>query len=111
MAETPGLEPGAPSPALAHRDELGQHLEIFRPPGGALHADRPVEAEDENTDVVLSLANGPDRELRIQVYYGRETDTVVIVLCGGDKRSQPRNIERAEVYWRDHRSRNHEQQG
>lgn len=56
-------------------------------------------------------------ELRIhvgpgyRVYYGREGDAVVILLCGGDKRSQARDIERAGAYWRDHRSRNHDQQG
>lgn len=52
-------------------------------------------------------------ELRIhagpgyRIYYGREGDTVVILLCGGDKGSQARDIERAEAYWRDCRSRDH----
>ena len=52
-------------------------------------------------------------ELRIhvgpgyRVYYGREGETVVILLCGGAKRSQARDIERAEAYWRDYRSRDH----
>ena len=56
-------------------------------------------------------------ELRIhvgpgyRVYYGREGDAVVILLCGGDKRSQARDIERAEAYWRDHRSPNHDKKG
>jgi putative addiction module killer protein len=50
-------------------------------------------------------------ELRIhagpgfRVYYGREGHAIVILLCGGDKGSQARDIERAEAYWRDHRSR------
>jgi putative addiction module killer protein len=42
-----------------------------------------------------------------RIYYGREGDTVVILLCGGDKGSQARDIERAEAYWRDYRSRDH----
>ena len=52
-------------------------------------------------------------ELRIhvgpgyRVYFGREGDTTVILLCGGDKRSQARDIERAEAYWRDYRSQDH----
>jgi len=50
-------------------------------------------------------------ELRIQfgpgfrVYFGREDDAVVILLCGGDKSTQARDIERARDYWRDYRSR------
>jgi len=49
-------------------------------------------------------------ELRIhagpgyRVYFGREGDAVVILLCGGDKGSQARDIERAQDYWRDYRS-------
>jgi putative addiction module killer protein len=51
------------------------------------------------------------QELRIhtgpgyRVYFGREGETVVILLCGGGKGSQERDIERAQAYWRDHRSR------
>lgn len=50
-------------------------------------------------------------ELRIhfgpgyRVYYAREGDDVVILLCGGDKGSQARDLERAHAYWRDYRSR------
>ncbi len=53
-------------------------------------------------------------ELRIhagpgyRIYFGRDGDTVVILLCGGDKGSQTRDIERAQQYWRDYRSRSHE---
>jgi putative addiction module killer protein len=53
------------------------------------------------------------QELRIhfgpgfRVYFGREGDAVVILLCGGDKGTQDRDIERAKDYWRDHRSRSH----
>jgi putative addiction module killer protein len=50
-------------------------------------------------------------ELRIhagpgyRVYVGREGGAVVILLCGGDKGSQERDIERAQDYWRDFMSR------
>jgi putative addiction module killer protein len=56
-------------------------------------------------------------ELRIhtgpgyRIYYGREGDAIVILLCGGDKGSQDRDIERAEEYWRDHRSQKHDEKG
>lgn len=51
------------------------------------------------------------QELRVhtgpgyRVYFGREGEAVVILLCGGDKSSQDRDIERAQEYWRDHGSR------
>ena len=53
-------------------------------------------------------------ELRIhygpgyRVYYGELERVVVILLCGGTKRSQHRDIERAKMYWRDLRSRRHD---
>ncbi|KPJ82994.1 MAG: hypothetical protein AMS19_05975 [Gemmatimonas sp. SG8_23] len=53
-------------------------------------------------------------ELRIhfgpgfRVYFGREGASMVILLCGGDKGSQERDIDRAVEYWRDHRSRSHD---
>ena len=43
-----------------------------------------------------------------RVYFGREGNAVVILLCGGDKSTQSRDIERAHDYWRDYRSRDHE---
>jgi putative addiction module killer protein len=53
------------------------------------------------------------QELRIpfgpgfRIYFGREGDSVVILLSGGDKSTQTRDIDRAKEYWRDYRSRDH----
>lgn len=50
-------------------------------------------------------------ELRIdvgpgyRVYYARSGKTVVLLLCGGAKKTQDADIDRACVYWRDWRSR------
>lgn len=33
-----------------------------------------------------------------QVYFGQVGNTIVLLLCGGDKSSQGRDIERAKVY-------------
>jgi len=57
---------------------------------------------------------GGVQELRIpvgpglRVYFGREGDSVVILLYGGEKSTQARDIESAQDYWRDYRSRDHE---
>jgi putative addiction module killer protein len=51
------------------------------------------------------------QELRVsfgpgyRVYFGRHGNTVVILLCGGDKGSQTRDIAKAREFWRDYRSR------
>jgi putative addiction module killer protein len=50
-------------------------------------------------------------ELRIdagagyRVYCGRHGDTFVILLCGGDKASQAKDIERAKEFWADWKRR------
>ena len=48
---------------------------------------------------------GGVHELRVnfgpgyRVYYGIDGETVVVLLCGGDKSSQKRDIEKAKEYW------------
>ncbi|WP_404790577.1 type II toxin-antitoxin system RelE/ParE family toxin [Altericista sp. CCNU0014] len=50
-------------------------------------------------------------ELRIffgpgyRVYFGEEAGNMVVVLCGGDKDSQSRDIEAAKVYWKEYKNR------
>ncbi len=50
-------------------------------------------------------------ELRIdygpgyRVYLGQEGDTMVLLLCGGDKRSQTSDISAAQRYWQDYQRR------
>ena len=34
-----------------------------------------------------------------RIYFGEVDNTVVLLLCGGDKSSQTRDIERAKAYW------------
>lgn len=42
-----------------------------------------------------------------RVYLAREGQSVVLLLCGGDKNSQDRDIERAKQHWNEYRSRDH----
>lgn len=51
-------------------------------------------------------------ELRIdvgagyRVYFGRRGQDIVILLCGGDKRSQEADIQNAKRYWAEFKRRN-----
>lgn len=55
-----------------------------------------------------NLGNGI-HELRIfygpgyRVYFGLDGKDIVVLLCGGDKKSQKRDIKKAEKYWKDYR--------
>ena len=49
----------------------------------------------------LRMFSGPG----YRVYFGFESNTVVVVLCGGTKASQRRDIATAKAYWNDYRSR------
>jgi putative addiction module killer protein len=40
-----------------------------------------------------------------RVYFGRHGQTVVILLCGGDKQAQVRDIEAAKAFWADWKRR------
>jgi putative addiction module killer protein len=54
----------------------------------------------------LRLAFGPG----YRIYFGRDGQTLVLLLCAGDKRSQGRDIQRAKSFWQDYRrSENYEE--
>jgi putative addiction module killer protein len=40
-----------------------------------------------------------------RVYFGFDGDSVVILLAGGDKKTQPMDIKRAQKYWQDYNNR------
>lgn len=51
---------------------------------------------------------GPVMELKIdygpgyRVYFGQDGDTIVVLLCGGDKGTQASDIKKAQAYWADY---------
>ncbi len=46
-----------------------------------------------------------------RVYFGTVDRSIVLLLCGGDKRSQTRDIARARSLWRDYKERKREATG
>ncbi len=56
------------------------------------------------------------QELRIdygpgyRLYFGRDGDQIVILLCGGNKRTQDKDIAKAKEYWADYKARKTEEQ-
>lgn len=40
-----------------------------------------------------------------RVYFAQDGKTIVILLCGGDKRTQNQDINKAQEYWTDYRRR------
>ena len=39
-----------------------------------------------------------------RIYFGEAGDTLVILLCGGDKSNQDNDIQKALMYWKDYKS-------
>lgn len=37
-----------------------------------------------------------------RIYFGEDGDTIVVILCGGDKSSQTRDIRKARIYWKEY---------
>jgi putative addiction module killer protein len=40
-----------------------------------------------------------------RIYYGNDGDKIVLLLCGGDKSTQKKDIKKALMYWQDYLSR------
>jgi putative addiction module killer protein len=46
-----------------------------------------------------------DHGVGYRVYYAQDGDALILLLCGGTKRTQPKDIERAHAYWKDYKTR------
>ena len=40
-----------------------------------------------------------------RVFYGQDGATLILLLCGGTKRTQDSDIEKAHAYWKDYKAR------
>lgn len=52
----------------------------------------------------LKLDFGPG----YRIYFAEQDHVIVILLCGGDKRSQSKDIDMAKAYWKELSERNNE---
>ncbi len=76
---------------LEARDAIARRLRRIE--GGNFGDHKPVR--DGVWD--LRIDTGPG----YRVYYAKSGETVILLLCGGDKRKQDADIERACKYWRE----------
>jgi len=49
----------------------------------------------------LRLDYGPG----YRIYFGQKGPTLIVLLCGGDKRAQERDIRLAKLYWREYNAK------
>ena len=67
-----------------------------------LEAGNPGDCKPVGEGVMeLRLQYGPG----YRVYFGQDGDTLVVLLVGGDKRSQEKDIKSAVIFWRDYKER------
>ncbi|RKU05466.1 addiction module killer protein [Candidatus Poribacteria bacterium] len=107
------------------RNTLPQELHFYQTPSGSVpFFEWFHELQDQRTQTRIQkrlqhLKNGNFGdcqsvgdgvyELRLHfgpgycIYFGRIDNTIVLLLCGGDKSSQTRDIQRAKTYWLEHK--------
>ncbi len=49
------------------------------------------------------LVSGADYLPSYRIYFGKESRKIYLLLCGGDKSTQSKDIKQAQEYWNDHK--------
>lgn len=71
---------------------------------------RLLRVQEGNYGDVAPIGEGLS-ELRLffgpgyRIYFGEDAENIVVILYGGDKSSQTRDIEDAKAYWKEYQSR------
>ncbi len=91
------------------REPFTEWFQSIREPNIRYRIQRRLERlEEGNLGDYQSVGSGVF-ELRIhfgagyRIYFGEVDNTIVLVLYGGDKSSQTRDIERAKTYWSEYK--------
>ena len=91
------------------KNPFTEWLESIRDKSTQNRIDKRLERlEDGNFGDCKSVGDGVF-ELRLRfgsgyrIYFGQIDNTLVLLLCGGDKASQARDIKRAKIYWREYK--------
>jgi putative addiction module killer protein len=78
--------------------------------GRRLIIKRLLRVQEGNFGDIEPIGEGLS-ELRIffgpgyRVYFGEDAENIVVILCGGDKSTQSRDIANAKTYWEEYKSR------
>src|SRR5687767_9988515 len=93
------------------RDPYQEWVDNLKDLTGRIAVQRRVDRVTEGNFGDHKPLQGGVSELRIdlgpgyRVYYALEGSTIVLLLCGGIKRTQDADIQRALRYWRDYQRR------
>lgn len=86
--------------SLAKREKALIHARLIRVRAGNLGNWKVIKGEGVTGLYELKIDDGPG----YRIYFGKEDNTVVILLCGGDKGSQKRDTKKAAAYWNDYKA-------
>lgn len=95
--------------AVAGKDLYGSWLAGLRDSAGRNAIIRRVERVEEGNFGDHRPVGGGVWEMRIdfgpgyRVYYGEVGPVIVLLICGGDKKAQRKDIRRARQLWQDYR--------
>ena len=70
---------------------------VITAPGGLTNTTR-----EGMTKVRGRLGSSSDVRSGYRIYFGKDGDTIIVLLIGGDKGSQAKDITRARGFWRDY---------
>ena len=62
---------------------------------------KPIEGKDAEDLFEQRMFFGPG----FRTYFGKDNGTLVVLLCGGDKKTQKKDIAKAKQLWKEYKSR------